>query len=87
MNAPNKIIIELPVPSEMQAIPSVFTDTESLREVMVFGLYGKGLISKKLAREFLGLSRRDFEDKLPEFGQCVVPTTLFSEDVETLAKW
>lgn len=78
MPIPDKIIIDFPALPALGALPAVLGDAQVVRESLIFALYGRHKITLKEARLLLGLSRREFEERLPEFGLSMMT----EEDLE-----
>lgn len=81
MTLPDKIVIDLPALPSLGAMPSAFADMDAIRESLIFGLYGSNRMSLKEARTLLGISRREFEERLPTFGISMMSGTYFEEEI------
>ncbi len=62
-----KIFIELPDTASLKCL-----DSEYLKEALVAMLYHLGKLSKQEACMALGITRRTFEELLPQFGFSVL---------------
>lgn len=67
---PNKLIIDLPPSLDLP--PDVVGDQKELRDAIAVVLYKRGRISPVQARELMGVTRREFEDRLADYGFAVV---------------
>lgn len=52
--------------------PDVANDKKMLRDGLAAMLYHNGRISPAQAREIMGVTRREFEDRLTDFGYAVM---------------
>lgn len=72
-----KLSVDLPDTAALVAL-----DQKYLKEVLVATLYHVGKLSEKEACLTLGISRRAFEELLPQFGFSVLADTPETIDVE-----
>jgi predicted HTH domain antitoxin len=62
----NKVVIELDVP--MSIPPDLLADKTIWRDGLAVTLYRQGKLTMRQTTELMGITRREFEDRLPEFG-------------------
>lgn len=62
-----KIIIDLDMLS-VPLPPELLADKRAIREALAVSLYRQHRINMQQATELMGITRREFEDRLPEFG-------------------
>ena len=72
-----KISVDLPDTAAL-----VHLDQTYLREILMVTLYHAGKLSEKEACLTLGISRREFEELLPQFGFSILVDTPEAIDVE-----
>ena len=72
-----KISVDLPDTAAL-----VHLDQTYLREILMVTLYHAGNLSEKEACLTLGISRREFEELLPQFGFSILVDTPEAIDVE-----
>jgi predicted HTH domain antitoxin len=81
-----KLVIELDMPSV--ALPAdLLADKQALREALAGALYRQRRISMGQVIELMGISRREFEDRLSELGLSMMDERDFEAEfhaVETL---
>lgn len=81
----NQIVITVP---ENVPIPAGVEDNQDLlRGAVAVTLYKKGVLSMKQARDFMGLSRRGFEEVLPEYGYTMMDEKDFQTEVDSIEKF
>lgn len=61
-----KLVIELDLPASIPA--SLLEDEKSWRDALAVTLYRQGKLTMRQTTDFMGISRREFEDRLPELG-------------------
>jgi len=66
----NRLVIDLP--TSVILPPDVANDQKMMRDALAAVLYKQGRISPAQAREMMGVTRREFEDRLADFGYAVV---------------
>lgn len=66
----HKLVIDLPPTLNLPA--DVVGDHDELRSAIAVVLYKRGRISPAQARELMGVTRREFEDRLADYGFAVV---------------
>jgi predicted HTH domain antitoxin len=62
--------------------PDVVNDQKELRDAVAVVLYKRGRISPAQASEMMGLTRRDFEDRLSDYGFAPCEETDLAQEVE-----
>lgn len=62
----NKLVIELDVPASIPA--DMPADKKAWRDGLAVTLYRQGKLTMRQTAELMGITRREFEDRLPEFG-------------------
>lgn len=62
----NKLVIELDVPASIPA--DMLADKKAWRDGLAVTLYRQGKLTMRQTTELMGITRREFEDRLPEFG-------------------
>jgi hypothetical protein len=67
---PNKLVIDLP--SSFDLPPDLAKDQRMMRDALAAVFYKQGRISPAQARAMMGVSRREFEDRLADFGYAVM---------------
>jgi len=78
----NQIVITVP---ENTPIPSGIDENQDLiRGAIAVVLYKKGVITMKQARDFMGLTRREFEEKLPEFGFTMMDEDDYQAEIDSI---
>lgn len=78
----NKLVIDLPASVDLP--PDVANDQKTMRDALAAVLYKQGRISPTQAREMMGVSRREFEDRLADFGYAVLDEHDLASELETL---
>lgn len=73
-------MLSLPLPAELLA------DKRALREALAVGLYRQRRISMQQATELMGITRREFEDRLPEFGISMMDVSDLDGELAALDK-
>jgi predicted HTH domain antitoxin len=76
----NQLIIDLP-PS-VTLPPEIVSDQKELRNAVAVVLYRRGRISPAQAREMMGVTRREFEDRLSDYGFAPCDETDLAHEVE-----
>lgn len=78
-----KITIEL----DMLSLPAeLLADKRAMREALAVGLYRQRRISMQQATELMGITRREFEDRLPEFGISMMDVSDLDGELAALDK-
>lgn len=72
-----RISVELPDTASLDHI-----DQEYLKETLIATLYHLGKLSEKEACAALGITRRAFEEKLPQFGFSILADDQHTIDTE-----
>lgn len=73
------LVIEFDNPVDLP--PDVMIDKKLLRDGLAALLYHRGLISPKQALAMTGLPRRDFEDRLANFGYTILDERDFADEI------
>jgi predicted HTH domain antitoxin len=80
----NKLVIDLPASIDLP--PDVANDQKTMRDALAAVLYKQGRISPSLARAMMGVTRRQFEDRLADFGYAVMDEHDFDAEIAAIAR-
>ena len=79
--------IVITVPENIPIPAGIENNQDLLRSAVAMVLYKKGVLSMKQARGFMGLTRREFEEKLPEFGFTMMDEEDYQTEVDSIEKF
>lgn len=79
-----KLVIDFAQPVDLP--PDVTNDKKLLRDGLAALLYHHGRISPSQAREMMGVTRREFEDRLADFGYAVMDETDLAGEIAQMAQ-
>ncbi|OAN47427.1 UPF0175 family protein [Magnetospirillum moscoviense] len=77
---PNRITIDIPASVELS--PDILRDQETMRDAIAVVLYKQGRITPVQAREIMGLTRRQFEERLSSYGFAMMDEHDFDQELE-----
>jgi hypothetical protein len=83
-----KLTIELPNidADELSKTELTTVQIQKAKEAVAAHLYGNGIFSEKEACDLAGLTRRDFENMLPDYGFSILLSTPENIAIETNQK-
>lgn len=67
-----KLVVEIDLPPTVHLPADLREDKRGLQDALVVLLYKQGRLTMMQAREIMGITRREFEERLPEFGVAMV---------------
>lgn len=79
-----RLVIDLPAPVDLP--PDVANDQRYMRDALAAVLYKRGRIGPVQAREMMGLNRREFEDRLADFGFAVMDEDDFDAELAAVRR-
>jgi predicted HTH domain antitoxin len=74
------LIIDLP--ASVNLPPDVVDDQKELRGAIAVALYKRGRITPVQAREMMGVTRREFENRLSDYGFAPVDETDLAQEMD-----
>ncbi len=77
---PNRITIDIPASVELS--PDILRDQETMRDAIAVVLYKQGKITPVQAREIMGLTRRQFEERLASYGFAMMDERDFDQEIQ-----
>lgn len=78
----NQIVIT--VPENIPIPDGIKNNQDLLIGAIAIVSYKKGLISMKQARNFMGLTRREFEEILPDYGFSMMDEKDFKTEIDSI---
>ncbi len=79
---PDTLSIQLPSTADLPE--EVRNDQRTLRDALAAGLYRQGSITPEQARGLMGVSRREFEDRLAALGFPAMEESELHREVEAI---
>lgn len=77
---PHKITIDIPASVDLS--PDILRDQGTMRDAIAVVLYKQGKITPVQAREIMGVTRREFEERLASYGFSMMDEHDFDHELE-----
>ncbi|MBF0193185.1 MAG: UPF0175 family protein [Magnetococcales bacterium] len=79
--------IVIPVPENIPIPQGIDEDPVFIRNALAVVLYKNGRLTLLQARELMGLTRREFEECLPEYGFTMMDDKDLNSEIESIDKF